>query len=218
MGSESPQGDNKPINTYNEGGNKSSFSEFSDHPSFNAPIAIAWVVALIAVLATVFFWIQDKNMNDALQDKNSEKVKIEQEVGSASYAAIAKEITDFKASVTGLVAAKKDRISFVDFLDEFSQKVTKTSVINSLGYDSTGKISLNGKAPSYRAVAELVIALKAWDKLKDVDLTTVSMTEPSSDNNNKIEAIFSISAKVVQKTSANSLTTGSGAVAPAGGN
>jgi len=170
--------------------------QFSDRPSFNFPVAIAWLVALFSILGTLFFWWVSRDSASMLEEKKTEKTNIIGEILSPTYVDVEKKASSFKSSVNALSDAAKDRYPTSQFLKDLYTKITKDVVITSLSVGADGSVSISGKTDSYRSVADLVVALKSWDTLTNVDLGAVSYEAPDKTKGGNPKAVFSITAKI----------------------
>jgi len=166
-----------------------------DHSHFNFALVLAWLVALLAILAMLYFWWLSRNIVDVVAEKQSKLDSINQQIEAPAMVKVAKDSNDFKTSVGILSQAKKDRFSIATFLPTLYTKVTNDVKINSLALTTEGKLSIAGTTKNYRTTADLVMALKSWGSLSNVDLMSVAMM---ADDAGKIEANFSISADVVK--------------------
>lgn len=181
-----------------------------NHSSFNFALLIAFIVALLAVLATGYFWWMGRNTADVVAEKELKLQSIEQQLKAPAMAKTEKEANDFKSSVSILSKAKKDRYSISAFLPNFYTKITNDVKISSLALSADGSLAIAGTTKNYRTTADLVLALKSWSTLSDVELESVSMST-GTDAGVKPTAAFSISAKVVKttaKAAAAASTTG----------
>lgn len=175
--------------------------QMGEHSSFNFALAIAWVVALLSVLATLYFWWLSTNTIDVVAEKQSKLESIEQQIQAPAMVRTEKESNDFKSSVGILSKAKKDRFSITEFLPVFYSKITNDVKITSFSLSSDGSLAIAGTTKNYRTTADLVLALKSWSVLSDVDLSSTSMSLGEGEGS-KIEALFSISAKVTTVSAA----------------
>lgn len=171
--------------------------QLGSHSSFNFALAVAWLVALLAVLATLYFWWLGKNTMDVVLEKQTKLESIEQQIKTPAMAKAEKEANDFKASVGILSKAKKDRFSITEFLPSFYTKITNDVKISSLSLSADGALSISGTTQNYRTTADLVMALRSWSSLSDVELSSVSMSA-GTNKDSKLQASFSISAKVIK--------------------
>jgi hypothetical protein len=197
--------------------NKDNLISYKDRPSFNFAIALAWLVALLSILATLYFWWLNKNVADSIADKQSIKDGVEQQLLSPAMVKAEKDALDFKTSVGILSKANKDRYSYSTFLPEFYTKITNDTKISALSVTSSGEVSISGTTKSYRAIADLAMALKSWDKLSGVEILSASMGSSDSGTGGRggtDGAVFSISAKIVtfatDATSASSVSNTTG--------
>lgn len=172
---------------------KEELIEFSDHPSFNFGSLLIWISAVFAILITLFFWWQSRDVAAAVVSKQTEKQNIIADITSSSNLEVEKKADNFKSAVAALKEAKTERYSNSQFLKDISAKVTNDVSIESLTLAEDGVLNLNGKTSSYRSVADLMLALESWDSLSNVDLSSVSMQEGQD---KKVYVIFAITANV----------------------
>jgi Tfp pilus assembly protein PilN len=181
------------------------FIQFKDHGGFNFGALLCWITALLAIVVTLFFWWISKNQKDALATKMSEKDSLVQQLASPTYADIEKRAQEFKSSVAQLKTAYGDKYSYSEFLPQLYTKLTKDTELTSFAITTDGTLSFSGTTTSYRSVADFVVALKSWETLQNVDLTSVS----ENLDQGKITTLFSVSAKIdktKQKTAATTTT------------
>ena len=144
------------------------------------------------------------NLTDSLKAKVSEKDSIRQQI--LSQGDTEKKANEFKQSVNQLKAAYAGKYDFTLFTKEFYKKITNDVKLTNMAVSTDGTLSIAGKTKSYRFVADLMVAMKSWDTLTDVDLLSSAMNETEG---GAVEAIFSISAKIdktKQKAASNSLS------------
>lgn len=171
------------------------FAEFKERSHFNTGLMLVWMVAAFSILATLFFWWMNKNEADALADKKSEKDSLMAQLSTPGSVEIEDKAQEFKASVTALKQAYADKYSYSDFLANLNKKLTSDIKLSSITVDSAGGVlNISGSTKSYRSVADLMVALKSWDSLKDVELLSVANNKAD----NKIETDFSISANIIK--------------------
>lgn len=154
---------------------------------------LAWLSIMVAVLASVSFWLLDMSASQSLHDKKSEKDLIFQSIQSAEYADVNESITGFVSAYDRLKEVQKDHYAFGKFLPKLYEKVDSDITVENLEISNAGKLSLNGKTISYRGVADQMIALKSWGVLSNVQLVTVNLNVAS---NGSIEVPFVISADI----------------------
>ena len=184
--------------------------QFSDHASFNFPMALGWLVTLFAILATMFMWWMSRDTAVQVAEKQDEKSSIMSQIQSPSNVATEKKANDLLSTVQSLKEAKEAKFPMSQFLISLYTKVTNDAVIKSIAVTADGKLSLAGTTKSYRTIADLSLALKSWDNLTDVDITSASVDKK---DNGAMEANFSITAtidknKVLGKTTTASTSTG----------
>lgn len=225
MGTPGGNPNNAPVGSVT-GGVKSGFKNPQDNlirigePShFNFALAIAWLVALLAILATLYFWWLSKNTIDVVAEKQAKLVSIEGQIKAPAMVKVEKDSNDFKTSVGILSKAKLDRFSIAEFLPSFYTKITNDVKISSLSLSTDGALAISGTTKNYRTTADLVMALKSWSSLSNVDLSSVSMSTGEG-TDGKVLANFSISAKVVKTpvsaaTAASTTTSGTSGITAA---
>lgn len=182
------------------------FTEFSDRPGFNFAIAICWLVVVAAILVTLFFWFMDQNSASQLQDKTKKNSDILSQLSNPTYIDVETKANDFKASVNALSDAKKNHYSMSDFLKNLYTKVTNDVTLTSAAVTSDGNLNLAGTTSTYRLVADLMMALKSWDVLQNVDLTSVS--NQTDEITGKLKTSFSITAKINKSDANTAASTG----------
>lgn len=183
----------------------SNLVHFEDKQSFNFALALAWIIALLSIVATLYFWWLNRNLTDVLDDKKEKRTTVVSQLESPGNKEVETEALNFKASVTALSAAKLVRNPMATFLPDFYTKIDKDVKITSLSLASGGALSIAGSTASYRAIADQVMALKSWTSLTDVDLASSSY---STEEGVKSQAAkFTITAKVKQPTTATSTST-----------
>lgn len=168
-----------------------SFAQFKEHSAFNVPVFLTWTVAVFAIVATLFFWWMNRNLTDSLKVKVAEKDSIRQQI--LSQGDTEKKANEFKQSVNQLKSAYAEKYDFTLFTTEFYKKLTNDVKLTNMAISADGTLSIAGKTKSYRSVADLMVAMKSWDTLTDVDLLSSAMNETEG---GAVEAIFSISAKI----------------------
>lgn len=173
---------------------------------FNFGVFLAYLVMILALLATAYFWWIGRNTVDVVAEKELKLQSIEQQIKAPAMAATEKEANEFKTSVSVLSQAKKDRYSMSEFLQTLYTKITNDVKITSLSVSSDGNISIAGSTKSYRTTADLVMALKSWSALTDVDLGSAAV-EMGTESGTKPRNIFSISAKLNKKPATTVSTT-----------
>lgn len=167
---------------------------FEDKQSFNFAMALAWIIALLSIVATLYFWWLNRNLTDILEDKKAKRTAVVSQLESPGNKETETEANDFKASVAALTAAKQLRNPMATFLPDFYTKIDKDVRITSLSINSSGVFSLAGSTASYRAIADQVMALKSWTSLTDVELASSSYDLEATVKSTA--AKFTVTAKV----------------------
>lgn len=176
----------------------------SDHPNFNFALALAWLVALLSILGTFYFWWLNKNIADSIGERQQKKDDIELQIQSPTFVKVEKDALDFKSSVEVLTKAYKDRFSMAKFLPELYTKITNDTQIQGLSVDSKGSVSITGTTKNYRTTADLYMALNSWSKLTGVEIGSVTLSSDEEGGNTK--AVFSITATLNKAKTAETLS------------
>lgn len=166
---------------------------FDDKPPVNTGLVLLWITAVIAILATAFFWWSGRNIGDRVAEENAKTDQIAAQINSPGMKDISKQAQDFKSSVTALSAAEAARFPYAVFLPELFSKITKESSISAISVAKDGKINITAKAKSYRGAAEFATALSDWDVLSSVDLGTVSF---AVSDGGEPQSLFSLTAQI----------------------
>lgn len=169
------------------------FSAFQEHASFNVGMALVWLAAVLAMSMTMFFWWMNRTQAGLLEDRKSEKEAIVQQLNSPNNKDIEQRANAFKDSVTELKKAYGAKYSYGTFINSLYTKLTKDVKINNFSIGADETVTINGTTSSYRAVADLAVALKSWENLSSVELLS---TSNSGEEGKAIETVFSISAKI----------------------
>jgi len=180
------------------------FSQFKEHSTFNVPVVLTWTTAALSIVATLFFWWMNSNLSASLVEKNNEKDAIFQQISSQGDTE--KKANDFKSAVSQLKAAYSDKFSISTFNSDFNKKITNDVKLTNLAVTADGSLSISGTTKSYRFVADLMMALKSWDTLSNVELMS-AVTDVSEGTT---ATSFSISAKIdktKQKAAQNSASS-----------
>lgn len=175
---------------------KEELVQFSDHSAFNFGLALSWLVALCAVAVTAFFWWLNTDIETSAMQKEKQKNDIIAEITSPANVEVEKKAANFKSAVNALKKAQEEKVSMDTFLRALYTKITNDVVINNIAVSSEGELSINGTTTSYRSTADLMVALKSWERVEKVDLKSVSLQE--SDDEEKRSYVFAISAKIVK--------------------
>ena len=179
---------------------KASTLKFAEHSDFNFPLLILWLVAAFSILLTVYFWWNEKDLENTVKDKKAALSTIESSLTTKDNSDIEKEANDFKASVNALTSAYKLRYPYSTFLPNLYKLVNKDVVIDSMSVSSDGTMSMTGKTSSYRSVAEQVMSLKNSADLNGVNLASTSVAPGGGSG----QVSFTIRANLVKNQNSNS--------------
>ncbi len=173
--------------------------EVSNNRGYGLALFICWMAALVAIAGSIFFWLLNNSAKQAIKDKSQEKTEIISEIATPSLADIEVKASTFKSAVTGLSSVSSGRYTVSEFLPKFYQKIAQNIQIGNISVSTDGKISFNGQAPSYRAVADQLLLLRGWkvndaNILKEVQLMNVS--QAVNEQTKKFETSYAISAVI----------------------
>jgi len=171
--------------------------EVDETSYFNMPLFILWFCAVIALSATVFFWLMGYSSEQDLRDKKTSLSEVVSTITSPSYVDIEKKATSFKSAVSELSRAQKTGFSVTDFIPRVYSRINKDVVIASIAINDEGNLNIVGQTDSYRSAAEQLLSLEEWKVdgktvLSDVQLGSVSL---STSEDGKITVPISITAK-----------------------
>ncbi len=177
----------KPIST------KTNDFEKLSSKSSNMPMVVYWLAFVLGLIFVVFFWFLGFNTSNAIEDKQQEKDQISALLSSPDIVKVELEATNFKSAVSNLNVASASRIRKTKLMEDIFKNFTKDVRISSLSLSATGEMSIDGVAPSYKSVGELMLALGENKRVNSVALGSVAFS--SSGNPKSGEKIsFSITS------------------------
>lgn len=161
-----------------EGGGKSMFF-----------IIIAMVLAILFFVIFIFY-----RYNTAAQvsDKTAALTELSDQLKSKENRAIENRVSSINSAVNVVKKASKSKYQFYAFMNELAGKTTNDVKINNLTIDKNGAVTIDGKSKSYRAAADLAMALKSSSKIKNVQITGLSETV----ENNSALVSFTLTAEI----------------------
>lgn len=174
--------------------------DISEKKSINLPVLICWLTAILAISGGILFWLLSKSAGDALSEKKSERDEVIAQINSPSLADVEQKASVFKSAVTNLAAVKNNQFLMSDFLTELYARVITNAVISNLSVTTDGKLSMDGRIDSYRAVADQILAVKEWKNENDVpylkNVQLVTSSQAVNQKTKKIEVSFAITGIV----------------------
>jgi Tfp pilus assembly protein PilN len=169
--------------------------EFGDKKEFNLPLFLVWLGAIISIVFLGVFWFMNVSLKSQIEEKQSEKSELTVKLGSNEYKDVENKAESVRVAVETLDQISNNRIKTKDFLDELYKKVTNDVKISSISIGAEGTISLEGATGSYKQVADFMLGVKSYERLSNVELSSVSLsTDETAKNNEKV--IFSVAGKV----------------------
>ncbi len=181
--------DEKPIST-----NKNDFEKFSNKGS-DMPMVVYWLAFALSLIFVGLFWFMGFNVSNALEEKQQEKDQIAALLSSPEIVEVEEQANNFKSAVSKLSSVSATRIKKTKLLVDLCGYFTKDLKIGSMSISSSGKLSLEGSAPSYKSVGEFMIALNEYERVSNVSLGSVSMIS-SEDSEANENVSFSISSDI----------------------
>ncbi len=173
--------------------------DVSNNKGYSLALFICWMAAFVAIAGSVFFWLLNNSAKTAIKEKGQQKTSIISEIAVPSLADTEVKASTFKVAVAGLSSITTGRYPLNEFLPKFYEKIAQNIKINNISVSADGRVSLDGQAPSYRAVADQLLLFKGWkvndaNILKNIQLMNVSQT--INEQTKKIEVAYSISLEV----------------------
>ncbi len=177
--------------------NNSDFNNigFSDKPS--SVVVMSWVAICVAILGAVAFWLFDSSTVNSYKAKQKQKDQAIQNIAMSEFAQVDKKVSGFKAAYDEIKKASADKFVMNEFLTELYKVINTDIQIRNISITSDGKLSIDGVASSYRAVADQMVALQTLPDVRNLQLLSTSMNTTSK---GKTEVPFVFSADVDKST------------------
>lgn len=172
--------DEKPIST-----KEADFERFSKGTS-GAPTAVYWLTFALSVVFVGIFWFLGFNTDNALDEKKQEKDQITALLSSPDIIEVEDQAMNFRSVVSQLSEISTARVEKNKLLEDIFENFTKDIRISALSMSSEGELSMDGVAPSYKSVGELIMALKENDRISNVQLGTVSLVSGDTATNENV--------------------------------
>jgi Tfp pilus assembly protein PilN len=178
-------------------GNKESQSvvEFSDKKKMNPAPILVWAGFVLSVLFLIYLLVAKSGISSTISDMEIEKSDITSQLTSPSYADTEKQVMAASEAIDTLSEVKDKEISKKALLDEIYAHITNDAKIVSIAIGSDGNIAIDGATGSYRSVADLMIALKSCERLSDLKLASVALSDEGGVSD-KEKVTFSISGQI----------------------
>ncbi|MFA5158207.1 MAG: PilN domain-containing protein [Patescibacteria group bacterium] len=189
------------------------FLEMDTEKGGNLSTTILVLLIVLVALVVGFFVFYKYSLVSKAEDKQNTLNSLIDEIQSSSKQEVRDKAAGIESAISILKTASKTKYSFKGFTDELTKKITNDVQIINLSIDEQGNVSLDGVSSSYRAVADLAVALESSDKIENVDIGGLS--KGSDGGNEKVS--FSMTAKIsdwstgsktaVQETTADATTS-----------
>lgn len=190
------------------------FSDFGDGSRKSvAPSAFVWLTFVMTLVITVFFWLSDWGNVKSISEKENEKNQIVAQLSTESNKAAEEQALGFVTAFTELNNLTANNIPKSTLLTELYTHFTRDVKISSLGLTSEGALSISGATGSYRQVADFMLGVTGFNKVSDVSLTNVALSdEEGVPTDQKITFTLSATMQVTKEsaTSASDLEDATG--------
>lgn len=178
--------------------------EVSNNRGYSFALFVCWMAVFVAVAGSVFFWLLNNSAKQAIKDKSDEKNQIISKIATPSLADVEVKAGVFKSAVNNLSAVSAKRYSVSTLMPKFYEKIATSIQISNISISTDGKISFDGKAPSYRAVADQMLLFKEWkvnsaNIVKKIELT--NLNQGVNEETKKIEVSYALSMVIDQTKS-----------------
>ena len=169
--------------------------EFEDKKTFNLPLFLVWVAFVVSVLFLAVFWFSKNGMKSVAKEKQSEKEQLLSQIESEEYSEVAKNAEAIEVAVETLTAINNQEITTKKLLEEVNAVITSDVKIITISMGADDTLLLDGSTGSYRQVADLMMAIKSYERASEIKLGSVAAsTDPSVSSTESVS--FSISAKI----------------------
>ncbi len=182
----------------------------------SAAVVLLWITFVIAISAMVFLYLANRSLANSVSDKEDSKKDIVAELSSQKYVEIEQNAKSFSDSATILTEVSATRYPKREVMEALYSNLTRDIKLNSLSLGEDGVLVLDGATSSYRAVADLMTGLKAYDKISNITLGSVSLdTSDEAPVNQKITFSINASLNTKKETASTNSNTG-GSTVPLG--
>lgn len=169
--------------------------EFSDKKKINPAPILVWAGFVLSVLFLVYLLVAKSGLASTISDMEAEKSDITSQLESPSYADTESQVMAASEAIDTLSQVKDKEISKKALLDEIYAHITNDAKIVSVAISSDGNIAIDGATGSYRSVADLMLALKSYERISDLKLASVAVSDEEGVSN-KEKVTFSISGQI----------------------
>jgi hypothetical protein len=150
-------------------------TKFDDKSKTNMPLVVLWIATAISVIALGGVYLLSYSVQQQITDTKGKLDAKTVEIDKKIAIAMEDEVIPLKAVTAQLKKVKAERFSMVEFMPIFFEHINKNVTIDTFAVSSDGVISFSGKTDSFRAAAEQVMTLEAWQIEKKNALSGVTM-------------------------------------------
>lgn len=152
---------------------------------------ILWITFVLAIAFTAFLLFKSRSVQNEALAKQETKDEIVSQLNSPSYLEIEKKANSFNQAFSIISAISGKSISKKELLSQLYGYFTKDVQIRNLALAKDGSVTIDGNTSSYRAVADFMTAVKSFNRVSEMTLSSVSLTE-GEDIDTKKAVAFSI--------------------------
>lgn len=174
---------------------KTEIVEFPDKKEIDFSGVFVWVGFFIALLFTGFIWFSNNSLKKEIASKENEKSQAVAILNLAENQKVVSDVLGVKEVISILSDVSTNQSTKKQVLDGLYTYITKDVKVSTISMAADGTIGLDGATSSYRAVADLMLALKSYKKVSALELKNVSVSTDASTNPAE-RAIFSFTFKL----------------------
>ncbi|MCX6812140.1 MAG: PilN domain-containing protein [Candidatus Berkelbacteria bacterium] len=167
---------------------------------------IFYLTMVLVVVALGLFVYFKFHGDSVANDKQANLNSLTDELNSSQNKKVLDQVNQINSAATVLQSASASKYLFKNFIDELTKKITNDTKLNNLAIDSSGKVTFDGNAGSYRSVADLALSLQSSKKLKNVQISALSMSAVAGSN----LVTFSMTADIADWKTATTALSNSG--------
>lgn len=181
------------------------FSDFGDGSKKSiAPSVFVWLTFVLVVVITTFFWLSDWGNVKSISEKENEKNQVVAQLSTESNKAAEEQALGFVTAFTELNNLTASNMPKSTLLAELYTHFTRDVKISSLGLTSEGALSISGATGSYRQVADFMLGVSGFDKVSDLSLTNVALSdEEGVPTDQKITFTLTATMQVTKESTAS---------------
>ncbi len=138
---------------------------------------ILWITFVLALVFTALLLFKSRSVQNEAMAKQESKDEIVSQLNSPSYLEIEKKANSFNEAFSIISAISEKSISKKELLGQLYGYFTKDVQIRNLALTKDGTVTVDGNTSSYRAVADFMTAVKSFNRVSEMTLGSVSLSE-----------------------------------------